>query len=302
VTVTRLRLLTGGNGNLGGLSATGGTATSTGGTIQIGGAPNSGGSGVTGGMSAQTGGGSTSGGTSSTGGSSDTGGTGVTVPLVGACAAPCSASLQTNAEYTSLQAINGATLFYDSTTGQLTLRNNPDQAASTATPLLIFTYSSTEGYSVWTHGNVWFAFTENYDYSTDYAGYSLQLNHVVTADMVDATTGQMYIIKFSLQVNSVAIAEARLASCNATQGTTCQNATDCPNVTSGQIPSLSSACAACYTAFNACSATYCATDCPGQGGNACMMCQTDNGCHTDFMQCSGLDYMPRGTLTLPVAS
>jgi hypothetical protein len=199
----------------------------------------------------------------------------------------------------SLDAVSGATLFSDSTTGQFTLRNNPDQATSTSLPLLIFTYSSTEGYSVATQNNIWFAFTENYVYSTDYNGYSLALDTVVTADLVDATTGQMYIVQFSMQANSVTIIEARAASCDSSKNTTCQNATDCPKVAAGQVSSLSTACSACYAAFTACSATNCPTDCPGQGGNACMMCQTDNGCHTAFMQCSGLDYMPPGTLTLP---
>jgi hypothetical protein len=33
--------------------------------------------------------------------------------------------------------------------------------------------------------------------------------------------------------------------------------------------------------------------------NGRMMSQTESGCHTEFMDCAGIDYLPPGTLTLP---
>ena len=57
-------------------------------------------------------------------------------------------------------------------------------------------------------------------------------------------------------------------------------------------------CAACYSTFETCVNDACYADCPGQGGNVCMSCEVEN-CHTAFLECSGLEYMPRGTLTWP---
>jgi hypothetical protein len=63
---------------------------------------------------------------------------------------------------------------------------------------------------------------------------------------------------------------------------------------------LSAECSGCYADFLSCVSMGCATECPGQGGNACMTCETDHDCHSAFMACSGLDHMPRGTLTWPL--
>ena len=226
-----------GSANTGGAQATGGDNGNTGGSTSS--AGSLGGVGATGGSHA-------------TGGISSSGGTGTLVIGTGSCVAPCGAALATNTIYTASGFSTGATLYYDSTSGQFALRNNPDHAPANATAIALFTYSSTEGYSVETQGSLWFAFTKNYLYSSGFSGYSLALNNVVTVELVDAMDGQTYIVRFSFQTQSVTIVEVRVASCDPTKNTVCQNPTDCPSVASGSTSNLSTTCAACYTDFAKC--------------------------------------------------
>jgi hypothetical protein len=61
--------------------------------------------------------------------------------------------------------------------------------------------------------------------------------------------------------------------------------------------SQSAECGGCYDGIDACTAAYCAEDCAEDlAGNGCLRCQTDAGCHLEFMECSGLDFIPWNSL------
>jgi len=72
----------------------------------------------------------------------------------------------------------------------------------------------------------------------------------------------------------------------------CTNEDDCPLVDTG-APVQTQACLDCYAGIAECTQSACAKDCAEDlAGNGCLVCQTEAGCHTEFMECSGLNFMP----------
>jgi hypothetical protein len=299
----------GGTGASGGTHGDGGSPTggsdgkggsATGGTDSGGGSPTGGSDGDGGSVAGGSGG---TGGVA-TGGSDGTGGypgvpTIEEIPIVegiGQCEPPCGITLENNDAYVG--GAEGASLLFDFEAGEVTLRNDPENATATQQTVMMFTWEPGDyGFGIWTTGPFWFVFTENYEY--DY-GYSVWTDVQMRSQLTNPDTGDTVIVIYSFDAeHAVRIHEARVPRCDPNGSGPCQNPDDCPHVESGATELLSSACSACYERIVACSAANCADTCPGQGGNACMMCETDAGCHTEFMQCSGLDYMPPATLTLP---
>jgi hypothetical protein len=101
----------------------------------------------------------------------------------------------------------------------------------------------------------------------------------------------------------------------------CQNAMDCPKVTSGEARTVSQscglgcqqdedpgacsvgcivrdaevsqACAACYAGLVGCASSNCLAPCAADPtSTACNQCQVDSGCRTQFDECSGLTTAP----------
>ena len=108
----------------------------------------------------------------------------------------------------------------------------------------------------------------------------------------------MVVYSFSPD-NTVRIHEAEIPRCDPQGAGVCENAGDCPGVETAATSELSAACSACYDLVADCSGEHCSGVCPGDGTGVCMQCETDAGCHTGFMECSGLHHLPPGSVTLP---
>lgn len=315
----------GGGGTTGGSGgAIGGSGGALGGSAgtDTGGAAGSDTGGTSGAAGADTGGAAGAGGAGGTG-HGEWGSTGRSEPgaaTSGSCAVPCALEFEAHADYVG--GTTGATLFYDPAQGgSATLRADPTSGAPGEEVLLIFTYEDNDyGNGVWVRASRWFIFVEPYEYEY---GYSLQENVVMTAQLVDADTHQLMMIAFEFGDRTVGVHEVWEPGCAPGAAGACGNEADCPIVDSGvgrpaadaclescsddaNCPSacistetgLSSACADCYQQYSACVAAGCSDTCPGQGGNACMLCEVDT-CREAFQACSGLDHVPPGLLTYP---
>jgi hypothetical protein len=179
------------------------------------------------------------------------------------------------------------------------LRNDPENASENDQVILIFTWEDDDnGFSTWIRSPFWSVFSENYDYSE---GYSVWTNERIRTQLFNQNTGQLAVVVYSFtDDHEVLIYDVHVPTCDAgAPAGACTNVSDCPAVDAGATDLLSAVCAACYSELDACSASNCAGTCPGQGGNACMHCEIDAGCHTQFMDCAGLDFMPLDSLTFP---
>ncbi len=236
-------------------------------------------------------------------------------PQQGSCTPPCQLMLEAGSDLPGVS----ATLTYDFGSGTAVV------TAGQGNGVISFSYETNQyGYGAWSSGSWWFAFTEPEAYAND--SHSLEQDTLMTAQMENPSTGQVLLVVFSFGDQTVRIHQVRVPDCDAAMSAVCTPVQDCSAVegdtvgdttatcasacgtsmtscTAGCISSdegMSFACATCYAEFVACSAANCVDWCPGGGGNGCMVCQTDAGCHLEFMACSGLDYMPHGTLTLPL--
>ncbi|MBN2194974.1 MAG: hypothetical protein JW751_19310 [Polyangiaceae bacterium] len=192
----------------------------------------------------------------------------------------------------------GLTVFIDPTTGEALLTSDPAAASAGLEEVMSFSWEPGEyGYSAWVSSPSYWVFADNYVYDVE---YSYATDTLMRAQIAVGEAHIPVIVVHSFGgEHGVRIHEIRVPSCNPTGEGPCQNASDCPAVETGDTMALSAACASCYDRIAACSAYYCPTDCPGAGGNACLNCETEHNCHGEFMACSGLDYLPPDTLTLP---
>jgi hypothetical protein len=141
---------------------------------------------------------------------------------------------------------------------------------------------------------LWWVWTEGLEYE----GYSVVTDSLIQAQLVEPNTGETVLVGYSHGDGLVRVHWVRIPTCTEGAGA-CRNTADCSAVDTGDFGALGGACGACYAAARACSAEHCADMCPGGGGNACLSCEVEAGCHTDFMACSGLDYVPTNVLTYP---
>jgi hypothetical protein len=213
------------------------------------------------------------------------------------CTPPCGIVMSPNAEYVG--GAEGATLYYDPDTGAATLRNDPENAATGEVKIMSFTWEPGDyGYGSWVSSPLFWVFAQNSEY--DY-GYSEWADHLIRAQVRDPDTGIDYLVVYSYDgsgTHAVRIHELRIPECDAGGSGRCLNATDCPLVEAGST-GLRSDCQICYDRLGLCTTTNCPDDCPGGVGNGCLVCQTSASCHIDFMNCSGLDYVPPNTLKYP---
>lgn len=234
------------------------------------------------------------------GGLGATGGLPTSVTLVtgtASCEPPCGVELL--ADGATYAGDAWARLVYDSSKGSFLLFNDVSFTPAVLTTVIAFSFNGSTGYSTWSTSSLWFVFSLNYQYSSGYNGYSVMRDIPITSQLFDSSAGTSYLVTYQFGNRTVSVLAARIAACDSSLATVCQNERDCPSVEVGDTSSLSAACSACYSAVRTCSSTNCAADCPGLGGNVCQMCETDHGCHVAFMQCAGMDYMPAATLTFP---
>lgn len=218
------------------------------------------------------------------------------IPLtagIGSCTPPCAITLQSNEDESNLA--DQAFLYVDFAAPSVTLSN--EDATSATGYEMRFSYEDNQyGHASWASG-LWWVWSEGerFDGPDD---YSEAEDRVFTAQLGSASTGGTLLIAYSHGPGIARVHWARIPTCTPATGV-CENTSDCSAVNTGQVGELGAACSACYEAVRTCSQTHCSEQCPGQGGNVCMNCEVDAGCHTAFMECSGLDYMPMNSLTLP---
>lgn len=305
----------------GGSAGTGGSdaASGSGGASGGGGASGQGGSGL-GGTAGRAGDGGTP---EMPGGSGGNGGEpshDVGPPQEGSCTAPCQLELAPTGDLPG----DSAVLVYDFETGTATLTS--DAETSTTSDWVIgfsFETDPQHGYGAWGRNQWWFAFTKPLVYVD--GTYSMAQDVEITSQMINPQTDQILLITYSYGEHTVRIHDVRVPACGDAPGGACTSAADCPAVEGGILRAdaevcerdcnasascettclagdggISTGCAACYVEFLDCVTTECTGNgCPSQGGNACMNCEVER-CSDAFMSCSGLDYMPRGTLTWPL--
>ena len=238
----------------------------------------------------------------------------------GECVAPCELELAPSENLPGESAV----VLYDALTNTALVTSDP--AANAARNWVIgFTYETDPelGYASWSTNGWSFAFTEPLEYVS--GTQSMRQDVEITSQMVNSSTNQIVRVVYSFGQESVRIHEIGVPDCDGATGGACASVKDCKAVEAGGVrgaaeicggtcgnrdcvadcvakaESLSVECSGCYADFVACVSMGCASDCPGTGGKACMTCETEHQCHTAFMACSGLNHMPRGTLTWPAA-
>ena len=239
-------------------------------------------------------------------------------PQQGSCTAPCQLELAPTGDLPG----DSAVLVYDFESGTATLTS--DAATSMTSEWVIgfsFEDDPQHGYGSWGRNQWWFAFTKPLVYVE--GTYSQAQDVETTSEMINPKTNQILLVTYSFGEHTVRVLDAHEPKCTDGTGGVCTSAHDCPAVDGGilradteacaggcsnssctttclaQDGGISTDCAGCYVDFLACVTEGCPTDCPSQGGNACMSCEVEH-CSDAFMSCSGLDYMPRGTLTWPL--
>lgn len=220
---------------------------------------------------------------------------------------------------------DSAVVVYDFETGTATLTTNP--AVNAAGEWVIgFNYETNPeyGYGSWSTGDWWFAYTDPVAYVE--GTYGMKPGIEFTSELVNPNTNQILQVVYSFGAHSVSVQAIGVPRCDDTPSGACASEDDCASVDAGMLRSaaqtcsggcggenecaasclaegqdVTAGCASCYTDFVACVTAACPKECPGTGSDACMRCETDSACHLAFMACSGLGYMPRGTLTWPAA-
>jgi hypothetical protein len=236
------------------------------------------------------------------------------------CTAPCELTLGPTDNLPG----DSAVVLYDFETNVATLTSDPVANAESEW-VIGFSYEADpqRGYRAWSTYDWWFAFTEPLEYVEGTTGMKQYVE--VTTEMVSPATSRILRIVYSFGDHTVNIHSIVVPDCDSAQSGACASPDDCSLVDAGMLRTaaskcngtcagdqsciagcmsegeeLSLGCSECYAAFLGCVTAGCPTECPGQGGGDCMACETSAGCHTAFMECSGLDYMPRGTLTWPL--
>ncbi|HEX5100553.1 MAG TPA: hypothetical protein VFV94_13685 [Polyangiaceae bacterium] len=241
-------------------------------------------------------------------------------PQQGSCTAPCQLELAPTGDLPG----DSAVLVYDFETGTATLTSDADTSV-TSDWVIGFSFETDpqHGYGAWGRNQWWFAFTKPLVYVD--GTYSMAQDVDMTSQMINPETDQTLLVTYSYGEHTVRILDVRVPACSDAQGGACTGAADCPAVEGGILRAdaevcerdcnasascettclaedggISAGCAGCYVEFLDCVTTECTGNgCPSQGGNACMNCEVEH-CSDAFMSCSGLDYMPRGTLTWPL--
>ncbi len=212
-------------------------------------------------------------------------------PGVTSCTPPCALSLQP-AQPISSETLLAALLYVDFDVPSATLSNEDPDATEFA---MRYTWEDNQyGHGSWASG-LWWVWTEGLEYEEEYSEVA---DSLIQTQLVDPNTGETVLVGYSHGDGLVRVHWVRIPTCTEGPGP-CRNTTDCGAVDAGAIDELGSACGSCYAAARDCSAEHCADACPGQGGNACLNCEVEAGCHTEFMGCSGLDYVPMNVLTYP---
>jgi len=210
------------------------------------------------------------------------------------CAPPCALIGQPNDLYPL--GAKGATLFFDVDTGVATLRTDPQNAAAAEQRIVAFTWEPSYGYSYWTNLSTYPVLLQNYGYSS---GYSLWTDRLIRVQFQVAATDTPVIVVFSFSSFDVdrviRVHEVRIPSCDPAGSGPCQTPEDCVVVESATTELLCTECRLCYDQIPVCSAGRCLDDCAGTGGNVCLNCEINSGCYDEFIDCSGLDYLPSGT-------
>lgn len=167
-----------------------------------------------------------------------------------------------------------------------------------------FTYEDNQyGYSAYFSSPMTDIFALNLQYTTnlDYEwDYSIWQDEIITFQITAYSEQKMALVSFSFGDQLVRVHQVRIPSCSTSAGAgACTNAADCPLVDAGE-GGQSLECIGCYDGIAACTASYCAAECAEDlAGNGCLRCQTDAGCHLEFMECSGLDFLPWNSLEFP---
>jgi hypothetical protein len=241
-------------------------------------------------------------------------------PQEGSCTAPCQLELAPTGDLPG----DSAVVVFDAESGTATLTS--DAATSMESEWVIgFTYETDpqHGYGAWTRNSWWFVFTKPLVYVQD--SYSMAQDVETTSELINPQTDQIVLVTYSYGEHTVRVLDVHVPKCGETQGGACTSNGDCPAVEGGilradaeacnldcnassscettcvsQDGGISGACASCYVDFLDCVSAECSGNgCPSQGGNACMNCEVEH-CSDAFMSSSGLDYMPRGTVTWPL--
>lgn len=212
-------------------------------------------------------------------------------PGVTSCTPPCALSLQPAPEAFS-PTLLAAVLYVDFDEPSATLSNEDPDATGYA---MRYTWEDNQyGHSSWASG-LWWVWSEGLEYAEEYSEVT---DSLIQAQLVEPNTGETVLVGYSHGDGLVRVHWVRIPTCTEGAGA-CRNTTDCSAVDTGDVDELGSACGGCYAAARDCSAEHCADACPGKGGNVCLDCEVEAGCHAEFRACSGLDYVPTNVLTYP---
>jgi len=256
------------------------------------------------------------------------------VPTV-TCAPPCEVPLARRRYFGDAYDATSriAVLDFDFGTNSATLTNAQSTISSDAF-VVMFTLDDFRvyGYDFRVRGSQWMG---EFLYPFEYAPNSMSLrkNFPMTLALYDTTNGDVALVDFSFGDATVAVSAIRRPDCMRATTGACAGGSDCSAIDRGTARAtaegcaagcsasepdcvascvasgegLSPGCASCYAAFADCVNTYCpkgGPDCPYAGTN-CVICETNGqladrpSCEADFLTCSGLDYMPPGTLSVP---
>jgi hypothetical protein len=244
----------------------------------------------------------------------------VGAPQMGQCTAPCQLDLEATGDLPGKSAV----VVYDFDTNTAVVSSDTDVSLNSEWAIgFTFEDDPQHGYGSWTRNDWWFAYTEPLAYVD--GTYSMKQGELITSELINPKTNRILRIVYSYGDQTVNVHEVRVPSCSTATVGMCASPADCGPVEAGTVRAATEACDAscgaaagcvpncvvtdqkislgcanCYADFLRCVTIGCPDACPSQGGNACMSCETDAGCHDSFMACSGLDYMPRGTLTWPL--
>jgi hypothetical protein len=236
-----------------------------------------------------------------------------------ACTAPCELPLGPSDNLPGKSAV----VLYDFETHTGTVTNDPEaNAASQWVVGFSLDDDPQRGYRSWSTSSWWFAYTEPLEYVD--GTYSIRPDVEITSQLVNPATSQILRVVYSFGDQSVRVHAIGVPDCDAATSGACASPGDCATVEGGTLRArtekcsagcngsttctatclsgagdVSLACSTCYADLLACVTAGCSSACPGTGDSTCMSCETEHDCHLAYMACSGLDYMPRGTLTWP---
>ena len=207
------------------------------------------------------------------------------------CITPCGVELVVNEDHLGME---WSALFLNPNTGEGRLTNDPSLELEGWILVVMLTYDSS-GYDMWFR-----AYSEPIDIENDHYDQAwkmlpfdparVQINELSSDTPVNAVV--------SFGDHEVYVHAVYIPKCHDTGDGVCENGSDCPPINDGVTYPETAACQACYDQYAACSEENCPIECPSTG-NGCKICEVNAGCNTEFMACSGLDYLPPGTINLP---